>query len=365
METTSKTTAVFLEQDNLNKIQELVLVHLYRNSTLYMNEAIYYCKIIESSNSNSVVHGIAPQIKQRFPSALNTNPNYTVYAYHIVFCFIYILLYYKHQDEDYYTIYIYPDLFIYMRISGRIWYLKALDSLNALIKDEKDRKAKMDAILHKKKAIPTSIDTDNYIDTNEYETIIEDLKKRIKSLEQENERLKKELEKFKSNTPDEEEIDKATVFIKFIRTLFEKAAEKNWEKIEVKTSSNVTQYTYEIKTDRVNQLLDYLLSNQKLLVDKYIEKKASPTMEVVVCPFVGFLYSLNVFQNPQMLNKDLTDAFLFVYSDKNKTEDQNKATAKSCVRQIGGNNLEKFKENYKDLAKSIQDYSKRWKKHTK
>ena len=81
------------------------------------------------------------------------------------------------------------------------------------------RMAKMDAILHKKKAIPTSIDTDNYIDTNEYETIIDDLKKRIKSLEQENERLKKELEKFKSNTPDEEEIDKATVFIKFIRTI--------------------------------------------------------------------------------------------------------------------------------------------------
>ena len=100
-----------------------------------------------------------------------------------------------------------------------------------------------------------------------------------------------------------------------------KAEDRNGELIEYEDNKhNKCTYKFDVNGKLFSELMDEVQKEYPELIIDYLDGKIGDNAVGItkVCPFIGRVLSLHIFNKADVRNKDFEQAFQFVYGEKNE-----------------------------------------------
>ena len=115
-------------------------------------------------------------------------------------------------------------------------------------------------------------------------------------------------------------------FVDRVKTIINKAAEKNGSKIEANARGRAYTYLYNINAERFCKALDRFVKDHEDMLMTYLSDDLNNTNISVVAKFIGRVLDMEIINNQNLLRKDIIFAFKQYYD--NETTIKNKLSNK-------------------------------------
>lgn len=110
-------------------------------------------------------------------------------------------------------------------------------------------------------------------------------------------------------------------FVDRVKKIMLKAEDRNGEIIKFEDNKhNKCQYTFNVDGKGFCTVMDEVLENHADLIEDYLDGKMGDTALGVtkICPFIGCVVGLHIFNDEKVRNVEFEPAFQFVYGEKNE-----------------------------------------------
>lgn len=113
-------------------------------------------------------------------------------------------------------------------------------------------------------------------------------------------------------------VDPITAFCNQVKDIVNSFAQKNGEVVSTNAKGVAGQYVWKVDAKNFCSMMNELRNNYDYYLNDYLEgRDATDAIQLsLVCPFIGFVFSLNIINTPQLQNTDLEPILLQYYPGK-------------------------------------------------
>ena len=154
----------------------------------------------------------------------------------------------------------------------------------------------------------------------------------------------------------EDEDETVENFVSRVKQIMLKAEDRNGESIEFEDNKhNKCTYKFEVDGKLFSAIMDEIQDKHPDLIIDYLDGKLGDSAVGVtkVCPFIGCVVNMHIFNRDDVRNKDFEPAFQFIYGEKNE-----KGQNRSFIQKMSETKEIKDKPVFKTIKTIFEEHKK-------